>query len=185
MKMNNTAKQAGQSAKNLAQQIARQIAQEPLEVIKEVGSQVTGNEQDVSRQEVGPLDDKDAGVQKQTLQDQQKLQDKMESTRRMEALNQELKDIRKQDLFKDLQGKISQGIEVPITDYSELSMEQKQVLKAQMEAYQNQKLNIKNQNAQAEVPAVHSKPSRRFGAGQKQEAEKQQTRVEKPVPPSG
>lgn len=183
MKMNNTAKQTGQTARDLAQQIARQIAQEPLEVFKEVGSQVTGNEQDVSRQEVGPLDNKDAGVQKQTLQDQQKLQDKMESTRRMEALNQELQDIHKQDLFKDLQNKIAQGVEVPIADYVELSMEQKQVLKAQMEAVKTQESRISNQ--ESGIIETHSKRGRRFGQGQKQEAEKQQTRVEKPVPPSG
>ncbi|MCX6704818.1 MAG: hypothetical protein NT162_00560 [Candidatus Woesebacteria bacterium] len=184
----NTAKQAGQSAKNLAQQIARQIAQEPLEVLKEVGSQVTGNEQDVSRQEVGPLDNKDAGVQKQTLQNQQKIQDKMESTRRMEALNQELQDIHKQDLFKDLQNKIAQGVEVPIADYVELSMEQKQVLKAQMEAVRYQKQQAAYNESQNGAPLIVSKPSRRFGAaqrGQKAEAEKQQTRVERPVPPSG
>jgi hypothetical protein len=63
-------------------------------------------------------------------------------------------------------------------------MEQKQVLKAQMEAVRIQKLKFEIQNS-VEVPAIHSKPSRRFGAGQKQEAEKAQTRVEKPVPPSG
>jgi hypothetical protein len=119
--------------------------------------------------------------------DQQKTQDKMKSGRRMEALETELKDIRKQDLFKDLQGKISQGIEVPLEDYSELSMEQKQVLKAQMEAVKQQKLNAKY-SSEKSAPAIVSKPSRRFGAqmrGQKAEAEKQQTRVEKPVPPSG
>jgi hypothetical protein len=183
--MNNTAKQAGQSAKDLAQQIAKQMAQEPLEVLKEAGNQVVGNEQDASHSEAGPLDSKDSEGQKQALQNQQKLQDQMKSTRRMEALNAELNDIRKQDLFSDLQNKIAQGIEVPVADFTELSMEQKQVLKAQMEAYQNQKANIKYQNAQAGVPTAHSKPSRRFGAGQKQEAEKQTTRVEKPVPPSG
>jgi hypothetical protein len=103
----------------------------------------------------------------------------------MEALNQELKDIEKQDLFKDLQGKISEGEAVPLQDYSELSMEQKQVLKAQMEAVKKQKAQAEYNQASIEVPGVNSKPSRRFGAGQKHEAEKQQTRVEKPVPPSG
>lgn len=182
--MNNTAKQAGQSAKNLAQQIAKQMAQEPLEVFKDAGAQITGNEQDLNRQEVRPLDSNTEG-QTQTLQNQQKLQDNMKSVRRMEALNQELKDIHKQDLFADLQEKISQGEDVPIPDYTELSMEQRQVLIAQKEAYQNQKSKIKDQNNLTEAPVIHSKPSRRFGAGQKAEAEKQQTRVEKPVPPSG
>jgi hypothetical protein len=103
----------------------------------------------------------------------------------MEALNRELSDIHKQDLFKDLQAKISQGTIVPLEDYPELSMEQKQVLKAQMEAVRTSRRQDAQASKQLEVPAIHSKPSRRFGAGQKQEAEKQQTRVEKPVPPSG
>jgi hypothetical protein len=102
----------------------------------------------------------------------------------MQALQSEIDDIRKQDVFKDLQSRISQGLDVPLEDYPELSMEQKQVLKAQMEAYKNQQQASFQANVN-EVPAIHSKPSRRFGAGQKHEAEKQQTRVEKPVPPSG
>lgn len=181
----NTAKQAGQSAKNLAQQIARQMADEPIEILKDAGGQVSGSEQIANRQEVRPLDNQDPENQAKITRNQNELQDKAKSGRRMEALNQELKDIRKHDLFKDLQSKISQGIDVPVADYTELSVEQKQVLMVQMEAYKNQRENIKNQNASIEVPAIHSKPSRRFGAGQKQEAEKQQTRVEKPVPPSG
>jgi hypothetical protein len=181
--MNNTAKQAGQSARDLAQKIARQMAQEPLEVLKDVREQVAP--QEISPQNPQPAQNNES--QNKTMVDQQKTQDKMKSGRRMEALETELKDIRKQDLFKDLQGKISQGIEVPLEDYSELSMEQKQVLKAQMEAVKQQKLNAKY-SSEKSAPAIVSKPSRRFGAqmrGQKAEAEKQQTRVEKPVPPSG
>ena len=177
----NTAKQAGQSAQDLAQKIARQMAQEPLEVLKTARDQVTtpGKVAPVSQpSQNGESSEKTSG-------DQQKLQDNMRSARRMEALNQELNDIRKQDLFKDLQDKISQGVEVPIADFPELTMEQKQVLMAQKEAYQNQKSKMENQNASIDVPTIQSKPSRRFGAGQKQEAERQQTRVEKPVPPSG
>jgi len=179
--MNTTAKQAGQSAKGLAQKIAKQIAQEPLEVLKDVREQVAP--QEISPQNPQPSQNNEN--QNKALEEQQKIQDKMKSGRRMEALNRELSDIHKQDLFKDLQAKISQGIEVPLEDYSELSMEQKQVLKAQMEAVRMSKRQNVQTSRQLEVPAIHSKPSRRFGAGQKQEAEKQQTRVEKPVPPSG
>ena len=178
-----TAKTAGQSAKNLAQQIAKQVAQEPLEILKDAGGQASGFEtqkrQENFSQNQNPED------QAKVIGHHNELADKARSARRMEALNQEIKDIHKQDLFKDLQEKISQGVEVPIADHVELSMEQKQVLKAQMEAYKNQTENIKSKNTLTEVPAIHSKPSRRFGAGQKHEAEKQQTRVEKPVPPSG
>ena len=182
-KRNNTAKQAGQTVRDLAQKIARQMADEPLEVLKEAGSQVVGNEQDVSRQEVRPLDNQNPENQAKTIHYQNEIHDKAKSGRRMEALNQELNDIRKQDLFTDLQGKISQGVEVPIADYTGLSIEQKQVLMAQMEAVKTQESRISNQ--ESGVIETHSKRGRRFGQGQKQEAEKQQTRVEKPVPPSG
>jgi len=178
-----TAKQVGQSAKNLTQQIAKQMAQEPFEILKDVKGQVTGAE--ISKPRENSSQNSSPENQGKIIQHQNELQDKAISGRRMEALNQELNDIRKQDLFKDLQTKIAQGEDVAIADFPELLMEQKQVLKAQMEAYRNQRENMKKQNASFEVPAIHSKPSRRFGAGQKQEAERQKTRVEKPVPPSG
>ena len=177
----NTAKQVGQSARDLTQKIARQMAQEPFEVVK------TAEEQVISPEVITPNENSNNENQQKTLVNQQKLQDKMMASRRMEALNRELKDIHKQDLFKDLQNKIAQGVEVPLEDYSELSLEQKQVLKAQMEAVKNQKRQMAYNESQKGFPLVSSKPSRRFGAdrSRKAEAERQQTRVEKPVPPSG
>ena len=177
--MNSTAKQAGQSARDLAKKIARQIAQEPLEVLKTAGEQVGGPE--IPQSPESPS----TGTLPKTEENQQKIQDKLKAGRRMEALNQELKDIHKQDIFKDLQSRIAQGEEVPLEDYTELTMEQKQVLKAQMEAVKYQKQQQAYAQSQEGLPAPSSKRSRRFGQGQKQEAEKQQTRVEKPVPPSG
>jgi hypothetical protein len=163
-----------------AQKIAKQIAREPLEILKNAGEQAVGSEA------AKPIEKIPNSSPTKPTERQENALDQMKSTRRMEALNQELKDIQKQDLFKDLQEKISLGEEIPLQDYPELSMEQKQVLKAQMEAVKTQMLNAQYaNNISLEVPAIHSKPSRRFGAGQKHEAEKQQTRVEKPVPPSG
>lgn len=173
----NTAQQAGQSARDLAQKIARQMVQEPLEVLKTAEEQVTGPETPPQNES------QNSGSAPKSENSQQKLQDNMRSTRRMEALNQELKDIHKQDLFADLQEKISLGEDVPIPDYTELSMEQRQVLIAQKEAMKAQESRISDQ--ESGVIMSHSKRGRRFGQGQKAEAEKQQTRVEKPVPPSG
>ena len=182
----NTAKQAGQSARDLAQKIAKQMAEEPLEVLKKAESQVTGIE---TQKPQGDLpQNQNSETQAKIIQHQNELQDKAKSGRRMEALNQELNDIHKQDLFKDLQDKVAQGIEVPLADYPEISMEQKQVLKAQMEAVKYQKQQAAYKESQTKVRFSSSKPSRRFGSrqrGQKAEAERQQTRVEKPVPPSG
>lgn len=173
----NTAK----TAQDTAKQIARQIAQEPAEILKEAGKQVVG--------EVSGQQDSQAVRQSDTQsgeKEKKELEDKRFADRRVQALQNEIDDIGKQKIFKDLQAKISEGVEVPLENYPELSMEQKQVLKAQMEAVKAQMIDAKYTNAKySEVPTISSKPSRRFGAGQKTEAEKQQTRVEKPVPPSG
>jgi len=182
--MPNIPAKASDSAKKMAQSIAKQLAQEPLEILKDAAAQVTGVE--TQRPQENYQQPQNTDNQTKLIHDQQELQDKMRSSRRMEAYTRELEDIRKQDVFKKLQERISQGIEVPLNDYSELSMEQKQVLNAQMEAVKFQKRQaayMESQNSGSLFGS--SKKSRRMGSGQKQEAEKQQTRVEKPVPPSG
>jgi hypothetical protein len=170
--------------KKLAQTIAKQMAQEPLEILKNASEQVTGQEAPRSQEsQSSPSGNQD---QQKLIEHQNELHDKMKTGRRMEAFQRELDDIRKQNLFKELQAKISEGLVIPLEDYSDLSMEQKQVLKAQMEA-------VKFQKQQAEYAATEgggalfgsAKKSRKMGGSQKQEAEKQQQRVEKPVPPSG
>ena len=182
--MNSTVQNTAKTARDLAQKIAKQMAQEPFEVLKTAREQVAPPE--ISPQNHQPAQNNEN--QNKAQEEQQKAQDKMKVSRRMEALEAELRDIHKQDTFKDLQAKISQGIEVPLEDYSELSMEQRQVLKAQMEAVKYQKQQAAYNESQSGVPMAVAKPGRRMGAGQKSqkaEAEKQQTRVEKPVPPSG
>lgn len=169
------------SAKNLAQAVAKQFARESQEILRTAKSQVAG--ETLRPQEAPQNSPQEAGAAGNP-EGHGELQDKIKAVRRMEALNRELEDMHKQEVFKDLQKRISQGEEIPLENYSELSMEQKQVLRAQMEAVKIQKEQMENQSV-PEVPGVRSKPSRRFGAGQKREAEKQQTRVEKPVPPSG
>ena len=175
----NTAK----SAKTLAQNVARQMAREPLEVLKTAGSQVAG---ETPMQQDSFPHGQTPDTQAKIIQNQRESADRMKSGRRMEAYQRELDDIRKQNVFKDLQSRIAQGIVVPLEDYPELTMEQKQVLRAQEEAVEFQKKQAEYvESKKGGLPTVKSKPSRRFGHGQKQEAEKQQTRVEKPVPPSG
>lgn len=172
------------SAKSLAQQIAKQMAREPLEILKDVREQATGEELSGIQSSEKPQQNSDD--QKKLIENQNKLQDNMKSSRRMEALQREVEDIRKQEMFKDLQRRISEGEDVALEEYSELSMEQRQVLMAQKEAVKQQMLNAKYANDKSyAVPSISSKPSRRFGAGQKSQAQKEQTRVEKPVPPSG
>ena len=177
------AQDTAKSAKNLAQQIAKQMAREPLEILKDAKEQAIG-EESFGQPDSQQFDDLDH--RKKLLERQNEIQDKMKSSRRMEALDRELDDIRKQDLFKDLQRRISEGEEIPLEDYPELSMEEKQVLKAQMEAVKYQKQQTEYMESQSGGSLFGSaKKGRKMRGGQKGEAEKQQTRVEKPVPPSG
>ncbi len=180
------AQDATKSAKSLAQAVARQMAQEPLEILKNASSQVTGEEVH-SSPETAQFQPQSSEDQQKLLNNQKELQDKMKTGRRMEALERELEDIHKQDLFKDLQAKISDGMDVPLENYEELTMEQKQVLKAQMEAVKFQKQQAAYNEAQGGGSLFGSaKKSRKMGGGgQKGQAQKEQTRVEKPVPPSG
>lgn len=167
-------------AKSLAQQIAKQIATEPLEILKTAREQTIGTET--------PTDHQNPPVkseQNKPVEDQQKQLDRLKSGRRMEALNRELTDIRKQDIFKDLQARITNGEEIPLEDYSELSPEQKQVLKAQMEAVKIQMENAKLENGKSFVEPASKKGRQLFNFGKKQAVKQEQTRVEKPVPPSG
>ncbi len=164
-----------QTTKNLAQKIAKQIAQEPFEILKESKEQITGTE---------VPGEKEISENKQKFDmAKEELNDKAKSSRRMEAYQRELTDIQKDELFKDLQRRIAQGGEIPIGDYPGLSLEQKQVLKAQMEAVKNRGL----QNV-ADIPLAQpaAKRGRRlFNFGRKQEVKRQQQRVENIVPPSG
>lgn len=167
-----------QTTKNLAKQIARQIAQEPLEVLKTASSQVAGGEgMPQSESQQRPTGEKPE------LSGQQELQDKAKSGRRMEALDRELKDIKRERIFKELQRKITQGQEVYLEEYPELSMEQRQVLKAEMEVVQNRRAQASAEKPLQEPAA--KKGRKLFNFGKKQEVMRQQTRVEKPVPPSG
>lgn len=184
--MPNIVQDTKNSAKTLAQQIAKQLSREPIEILKDVREQTTGVTPDVKdngRQEMfsQPVQtDKDNELNKKNAAG-----DKMKTGRRIEALNRELEDIHKQKVFSDLQKKISEGMEVSLEGYSELSMEQKQVLKAQMEAVKNQ---MKMQNEQSKtvlVEPVSKKGRQLFNFGKKQAMKNEQTRVEKPVPPSG
>lgn len=173
---NDTAK----SAKTLAQQIAKQAAQEPIEILKEVKEQTLGQE---SSSEPVNQAGRHEETQKQ-VEEQREINDKLKSGRRMEALNRELADIQKQDLFKALQARIAQGEEIPLEDYPELSIEQKQVLNAQMQAVRMSRRQDVQTSRQLIEPATR-KGRQLFNFGKKTQVQREQTHVEKPVPPSG
>ncbi|MBI3396946.1 hypothetical protein HY045_00560 [Candidatus Woesebacteria bacterium] len=169
------------TSKNIAVQVARQMAQEPLEVLKEGSRQVAGDENlDKPRSHESP-----EGIENKENQSEAAVKnDKIKSQRLYDAYKKEIDDIRREKVFKDIQARITQGEYVPLLDYPELLREQREVLAAQYQAVQEQKrVQIKRQ--EKGTPQIATKPSRRMIAGQKTQMQREQTRVEKPMPPSG
>ena len=129
--------------KKAIKQVARQIAQEPLEILRQAGNQVA------------PLPTPEAPrVSPGVLPLEEKKRIQARDTRLIQALEEEIKDIRKQ--------------------------------KEMEEAKRIQEEEPQKPEEQKPLPSVPTKPSRRlFAFGAKAQAEKQKTRVEKPLPPSG
>lgn len=163
----------------IAQQSTKQILNEPFELLKTAKRQMSGSEfylpaeKPILRKEDSPSEEQKALEGKVNQTD----------TRRLQALESEMRDIRRQRIFNELQRKIQEGQEVFLNDITELSHEQKDVLKAQMETIESQKLKVKGQKSLVE-PAPR-KSRRLFAFGQKEKAESLKTRVERPLPPSG
>lgn len=173
--MNNPA----QTTKTLAQKIAQQMQDESLEILKDAKEQITGKESGDN----GSREQYDPEAQANLLHEQKKAQDHAKSQRLLQAYQRELEDVRKQDLLKNLQRRIAEGEEVPLEDYPELSMEHKQVLRAQMEAVRAR--NLQSTGSKPLVEPVAKKGRRMFNFGKKTSMKREQTRVEKVVPPSG
>jgi len=129
------------SAKALAQQIARQMAQEPFEILKEAGREVTGTQEPTKGEDTKPQEEIKL----------REVKDKAQSKRQIEALQKELKDIQ---IINE------QKVE------EKAAPEPKKVVKPVVEPT--------------------TKRSRRLlGFGPKVAAERQKTRVEKILPPTG
>ena len=174
--MNTTARSFKQAIKKSAQQ----MLEEPLELLKSAAKQVTGVENlPNSNPEIQQEQPKQDEVPKEE-QEYKKRQSEQDG-RHLQALESELKDIRRQKLFNDLMKRIQNGEDVPFEEFTELSYEQKDVLKAQIEAVKSR--SQQSVSTQIDIPAA--KRGRKMGGGQKGAAKRETTRVEKPVPPSG
>ncbi|MEK7113077.1 MAG: hypothetical protein AAB875_07245 [Patescibacteria group bacterium] len=137
--------------KKAIKQVARQIAQEPLETLRQAGKQVVGEVQ--KPMEVAPSTPEAPRVSPGVpLEEKKRIQTR--DTRLIQALEEEIKDIRKQKEVEEAE---------------------------RMQEEEPQKIEKRKP-----LPSVPTKPSRRlFAFGAKAQAEKQKTRVEKPLPPSG
>lgn len=143
------------SSKRIARRAAKQIAQEPLEVLKTAGKQVTGIEKpgESARQEPGKVDK----VGKDSLSaDEAKIKAKSKSL--LEALEVEIEDIRKQ---KELEEEKKLKEEEIVAQMQEQDKEAKPLLK------------------------ISSKLSRKIPIGMKGKLQKLKRKVEIRMPPSG
>lgn len=170
-----------QPAKNLTQTIARQVTQEPWEILKEAGNQVFPQE---AQGQAGP--NQNSNPEQAAIENNKLLaeRDKVRSQRLIEALTAELRDKTKGDLIKNLQEKIARGEDVYLDNYPSLTIEEKESLKKQLEAVRIQKARTAAQTSSLIEPA--SKKGRRlFNFGKKTQMQRQQTQTERPLPPSG
>lgn len=160
---------------------AQQMAQEPLELLRSAAKQVTGVENLPNTNPEAPKEQPKPDNEVPQEEQKYKKQIAEQDGRHLQALESELKDIRRQKIFNEAMKKVQNGEDIPVEEFVELTYEQKDVLKAQIQA-------VKNRNSQQTVSSVDmptAKKGRKMGGGQKGAAKKEETRVEKPVPPSG
>ncbi len=164
------------SPKKIAIQIAKQGTQETLKVFETASKQI-GLKPETSQQ-----NEENSNNPKKLNEPtpQEKMAKAAQSQRLMQAYDTELEQIRKENLFKELQRKIAQGETVAIENFSELTPEQREVLKAQTQAIEMQKEASKSQQKES-VPQVVSKKGRKILGMFKK---KSQQYVETRQPPS-
>ena len=160
------------------------MAQEPWEILKRAGHQVTGLPENL--EEFGenlPAQENEAA---KTAQQEKQLaeRDQLRSQRLLEALENELKDLAKNNLVKSLQEKIASGETVYLENYPQLTAEEREILQKQIEAVVLQKKQAGTQTQPLVEPAA-KKGRRLFDFGGKTQARRQQTQTERPLPPSG
>ena len=179
--MNNIGASAAKTTGNIAQKAARQIAGEPFEILKKGAAQISGLE---TKPQTNDGSEPKIAESLKVNQEEERLVKERDS-RRLQALESEMLEIRRLRIVKELQERITSGEQVYLVNYPELSYEQRDVLKAQIAAVAARKL--QEGVGKETLAEPKSKPSRRFlgfGVG-KTQAQRQQTRVEKPLPPSG
>ena len=162
-----------QTAKQMAKQAATQIAREPLEILKTAREQIESQTQ--SQEQPEPQQQKP-----NEPTPEEKAKKAAQTQRLIGAYESEIEDIRKQDLFKDLQRRIAEGEDIPLSDYPELTLEQKQVLAAQKQAVDARRVQS-DQAKETPLQVISKKGRKMFG---KIGLKREQTKVEMRQPPS-
>ena len=178
--MNGLKTSVSKSARQLAQDTAKQIAKEPLELEKTALRQV-GLSSSEKKDQQDQLADNEYSKAKEQDEQQKRVEAKMQSLR--QAFESELKDIRREKVFQELLQKISEGEVVNLADYNELTWEQKQVLHAQKLALQNRKSKTDQNHQDLSEPGAKRKKN--LFAGVKTRLARVQRKSEIRMPPTG
>lgn len=159
----NSAKQS----KNLAYQIAKQIAQEPIEIAKTALGQVSGLEKDQKDQNNSKGQNKENDLE--TVQNEKLLEqkNKAQGQRQIQALENELKDIVERKKLKKQKEEVFE-------QEQKLAEDEKQQASPLIEPSVKKSRNF--------FTAFGRKPKAAQGSLQ---AERQKTRVERVIPPTG
>ncbi len=143
------------TTQTLAQQAAKQIAQEPIEILKQGGQQLTGNETQENIPQGQNIPASTENIPTTNPQEKAKLE--AQGKRQIQALEAELKDIKVKNIQKE-------------------------------QAIERQEQIAKSQTAQDKKPLVEppNKKGRQLAGspGPKTSVQRQQTHVEKILPPS-
>ena len=165
--------------------MAGQMIGEPFEILKTAKRQVTGQESKPTQEQ--PSNARTTTQKTPTESTKTNLTgavelDREKSRRRIEAHRRELESIKSQKTFEELQKRISEGEDLPIENFSELSMEQKQVLRAQIEA-----VKTKMQTAQQSEVLIEPTSKRKKGVlkGMAGKLDKMKRKSEIRMGPSG
>lgn len=168
----------GKTAKQIAIDTARQIVREPVEILKNAAETIASPDiKDIQNKEL-------KNAHPSIIPDKKKEEENQKRDLRLvQALENEMKDISRNKVMKEIQNKIANEEIIYFESYPELSVEQIEILKKQQ--YQiTEKRKYEAQIEKNNIPTT-SKKGRRFGSSRKQAAEKESTRTENPVPPSG
>ncbi|BCX14977.1 MAG: hypothetical protein KatS3mg088_660 [Patescibacteria group bacterium] len=178
---------------NPAQNLANQLKKAPSSVAKKVVDETSEVFDDVLDQLLGRTENPqvDSGISSAvgltntpTFTEEDRQKQRSLDMSRLRELEAEIAKIRIEKQVRELQERIMRGEPVYLENYS-LPIEQKQVLKAQMEAVKQRQIAQVQQQAPKAEPTT--RPSRRllgFG-GSKKHAEDLQKSTETRMPPSG
>lgn len=186
--MTNTLKATTNTAGDIAKKAAQQAAHEPWEILRQALKQTGMPAGPASNEELFGIEGQvqenkqDIGAKKE-ISEEERQEAKKKDERLLSALEVELTEIRRQKLFAEIQRRIANGEEIAIENFPDLSWQQKEVLKAQIEALRERR--VASEKQQQELVEPVSKRGRRLFGGMFGGVKKQQERVERPLPPSG